>query len=1290
MENLLSFASKKEVTQTLSKLVPLQQMRIRYKCSSLYSGEQLEEIKKKSTKKVLATSKSNSHPPKQKGKSSILQTINRGALESLNLVLSECQPHSSRKEIVDHVTDKLHVRRENIVLEEVHATVNKYDSQSSIKNKKNRKGQPSSKSVNDENKNESRWNEVNIQMLSPSLFSQLFGRDQESKGPSTEQVERAQQELSKHNLLNVEKTLMDDITLKLPKLEGQNIEEHFYVIGERQCAPYRQLLNELVSGIPRIPEKWILQPGWTRYCNEVEPHSVPFPQEDAFVFDVEVCVSNGQMPTLATAVSNKAWYGWVSHSLLEGAVSSVRKQHYMIEDLIPLESGPTRRGWGGNRQDLKKPRVVVGHNVSYDRARTKEQYWLESTGTRFVDTMSMHVCVSGVTSYQRAVLKTEVQSEEDNEWRKYSSLNSLSEVHKLYCGSMLDKSSRDVFVTGSLSEILEQFQQLMMYCAGDVMATHNILTKLLPIFLERFPHPVTLAGMLELSIAYLPVNSNWCRFLSDAQQTFEDLDSEARFLLSRRADESCKLLHEEKYREDIWLWDQDWSVQKINLKKGVVKKSSIEKNKPDKCSIGSELQQKKSIETNYFESELAIINSDESITRSEIEHSSDEEDEDSLKKKFEYLDATREMLPARIPHLAGYPAWYRKLCRRPNEPDWVPGAQLISTSMQITPKLLSLTWESYPLHYIREHGWGFLIPFVETFDEDSNSPQVPLKQLLERCPIPTLKPPCATLSESSAVLETLHQDVENKLSWCKSQSKNMSENVPKWYHGTGLWCNVEIGGCCWFFKLPHKDGVNNRVGNPLAKDFLNKFSENVLASTNEGAEKVLDIGRKLSYWRNNHERVEGQLVVWLGQRDLPRHLRVSDKNFGAILPQVVVCGTLTRRAVEPTWMTASNAQKGRVGSELRAMVQAPPGYSFVGADVDSQELWIASVIGDAHFAKMHGATPLGWMTLSGRKADGTDMHSVTAKAIGISRDHAKVLNYARIYGAGQQFAERLLKQFNPSMSDSDARIKANKMFTLTKGRRIFRLRQEYRSVLEDRPYTMYEARKIRAQHGLTLAEMFEDPQWVGGTESAMFNRLEEIANSLKPVTPFLNCRLSRALEPSKGNDDRFLPTRVNWVVQSGAVDFLHLMLVCMRWLQGSSTRFCLSFHDEVRYLVPNEQRYQAALGLHITNLLVRAFCSRRLGLYDLPQSVAFFASVEVDTVLRKEAHQDCITPSNPHGLFRGYGIPLGESLDIQQAVEKAGHSLRIPRMERRKDVQSYKKETCDQGGFAGQSRAAQG
>lgn len=46
-------------------------------------------------------------------------------------------------------------------------------------------------------------------------------------------------------------------------------------------------------------------------------------------------------------------------------------------------------------------------------------------------------------------------------------------------------------------------------------------------------------------------------------------------------------------------------------------------------------------------------------------------------------------------------------------------------------------------------------------------------------------------------------------------------------------------------------------------------------------------------------------------------------------------------------------------------------------------------MGDAQFG-MHGSTALGWMTLEGTKAQGTDLHSKTAEILGISRNDAKV------------------------------------------------------------------------------------------------------------------------------------------------------------------------------------------------------------------------------------------------------------------------------------------------------------
>ena len=128
---------------------------------------------------------------------------------------------------------------------------------------------------------------------------------------------------------------------------------------------------------------------------------------------------------------------------------------------------------------------------------------------------------------------------------------------------------------------------------------------------------------------------------------------------------------------------------------------------------------------------------------------------------------------------------------------------------------------------------------------------------------------------------------------------------------------------------------------------------------------MLQIAKTLSYWRNNRDRILNQLVVWSTQGQL-KAVGINNLEYGAILPQVVVAGTLTRRAVERCWMTASNSQQDRIGSELRAMIQAPKNYCIVGADVDSQELWIASLLGDYHLAKVHGCTPFSWMTLKGK------------------------------------------------------------------------------------------------------------------------------------------------------------------------------------------------------------------------------------------------------------------------------------------------------------------------------------
>jgi len=1048
---------------------------------------------------------------------------------------------------------------------------------------------------------EFRKNPLNIQMLSANLYNQLFN---ESYTTDENILKMALNELSKYDLPS-KLHKVPDIELQLPPLEG-NIVDHFYEIGKKQSEPYSVLMDEfLKQEIPDIPKEWVFREGWTRYGKEIE--ECDYPKEKVMIFDVEVCCREGDLPTLATAVTSEAWYSWVSKDLISCNTRSGRYLGYSCNDLIPLETSSKSKEkiteWSNT------PKLCVGHHVAFDRARIMEQYWLNRTALRFIDTMSLHIAISGITSYQKTLLKSK-DIIEDESWQQHSSLNSLNEVYKLYCKAELSKSDRDIFVKGSLQDINNDFQNLMSYCANDVIATTKVLRKLWPLFLERFPHPVTLAGILELGTSYLPVNSNWKRYLETSNEIYEDLDIESKFLLSQQANQACQLMFNDNYKKDLWLWDQNWIPKELKLKKEKKKKPEITvENKPIEPE---DIYEKKFLK---------------------------------LQEMFKPLMETCERMPLKTPHLAGYPEWYRKLCAPPKDPHWVPGPLLISSGMHLVPKLLSLMWKSLPLHYVRGHGWGQLVPY----DTDIKIPDaelVPLKELQDHYIKSNVSCDCKIKINNTELHENVQTNLVKYECIFKKNHKTI-RNRP---------CKENLTTGCGILKLPHKDGNHLNVGNPLARDFLNKFSQNGLSGKDSNAEHIIEISRMLSYWRNNRERVEGQIVVWTDK----------SKGYGAIIPQVVVCGTLTRRAVERTWMTAANAIDERVGSELRSMIQSPPGYSLVGADVDSQELWIASVIGDSYYGKEHGATAFGWMTLSGRKSDGTDMHSSTAKAIGITRDNAKVLNYARIYGAGKPFSERLLKQFNPDISPAQAKQKAIAMFNMTKGNRIYKLHDTVLPEVKKREHSRLGAQELCNIYNKSVDELFNKPIWSGGSESAMFNSLEQIACSKQPKTPFLESRLSRALEMNGVDIDKYIPTRINWVVQSGAVDFLHLMLVCMRWLIHPNVRFCLSFHDEIRYLVPDEHRYQTALALHVTNLLVRAFCVKKLGMTDLPQSVAFFSSVEVDTALRKDALNDCITPSNPHGLFKGYGVPLGQSLDIIKAIELSGGNIGTFKKKKRK------------------------
>ncbi|KAK6166464.1 hypothetical protein SNE40_023149 [Patella caerulea] len=1072
-----------------------------------------------------------------------------------------------------------------------------------------------------------RKNEIDIQMLSDGLHKHIFKNTEKRELDEKSRI-IIKSHLENHDLWNRPTEHLKDVNCSLPKLQGENIDEHFRNIAIEQTADIVNLSNVIVNARrPPKPTKWQFSKGWTKYESNGEFKSVDFPDADILIFDMEVLVKEGHFPTMATALSPTHWYSWCSDYVVENKFRW--SDEPKLSDLIPLE---TKRN--STITSNKNKKLIIGHNVGFDRSFVKEQYFIQKSKASFLDTMSLHIATCGLTTFQRLLYKaggksmrkevvehTEKQkqwhSDTRSDWKRVSTMNNLNDVYQLHCdGEPLQKSTREIFVEGSMADVREKFQELMTYCAGDVEATHSVFQQLWPEFLERFPHPVTLAGMLEMGSAYLPINANWERYIQQSNAIYDEMQRELKNLLMNLANETCLFLEDERYKEDPWLWDLDWSVTNYKLKKETSKKSTSPATS------------------------TPLLDEDET----------DDEEEVYRRQVINKVLRTESRIPKNSVFMAGYPKWYRELCKRPSAEDWQPGPSQISTQMRVVPKLLRLTWEGFPLHYDEKHGWGYLIPGREDSeieaeldrqdpDRDKDKHMFPIESLkafvsktkkldIEK-DLGTITPPLLGPDFDSSAMDPS----ERSKHWKKIKDQTplndfLFKSILDKHKGDGPY-DVGFPGCM-FYKIPHKDGVNKRVGNPLAKDYLPRIEDGTLrAAAGNEAQRVLLIGKMCSYWKNNQQRIEGQMAVWMKKSELPKTVTKqetydADGRFGAIVPRIVPAGTVTRRAVEQTWLTASNAYVDRIGSELKAMIQAPPGYHFVGADVDSQELWIAAVLGDAFFQKVHGCTALGWMTLQGKKKDKTDLHSKTAETVNISRDHAKVFNYGRIYGAGQKFAEKLLVQFNPKLSPEEAKQKARKMYLSTKGRRS------------------------------------SDRHWYGGSESHMFNELERIAKLEEPRTPVLDCRISKALEPDNVLDD-FMTSRVNWVVQSSAVDYLHLMLVCMRWLidkYNLNARFSISLHDEVRYLVESEDRYKAALALQITNLLTRSMFAYKLGMNDLPQSVAFFSAVDIDVCLRKEVSMDCKTPSNVHGLCKGYGIPHGEALDIHEVLNITGGSFK--------------------------------
>lgn len=947
-----------------------------------------------------------------------------------------------------------------------------------------------------------------MQQLSSHVFNQIFPDG--CKPPPEHLVELSRDHLKRHDLLGKNTDTTDPIAFDLPELQGRTLDEHFYKLGSDCAEPYLSNAKQFArANPPPKPRKWVRRSGWTKYYPDGRSEEVDAPDESMLCFDTEVMWKESPFAVMACASSPTAWYAWLSPWLLG---ESTNDRH-----LIPLG-------------DPTKDRIIVGHNVGFDRARILEEYDLKQTRNAFVDTMSLHVAVNGMCSQQRPtwmkhkknrelrervasqtpdhelaeLLSNKSMHDEEELWVERSSVNSLRDVAKFHLNITIDKAVRNDFGELDRDGIMAKLDELMDYCAADVSITHRIYQIVFPNFLEVCPHPVSFAALRHLSSVILPVNKSWDSYLANAEATYHKLSDAVQERLITLTEKALQIKDDaEQWQNDPWLSQLDWSGQEMRMVKGK------KKNDPPR-------------------------------------------------------PAARQKKP-------GMPRWYKDLFSKNDSPI------SLTVRTRIAPLLLRLAWDGHPLVWSDKYGWTFKVPRGET-----------------------------AVYTGKQMMQCVFDDTEA--------------------HLRDDWENA-------YFKLPHKDGPTARCANPMAKGYLAYFENGTLSSEYSYAKEALEMNASCSYWISARDRIMSQMVVY--DEDLPQDTKPKRKtkkalanSNGFILPQIIPMGTITRRAVENTWLTASNAKKNRVGSELKAMVKAPEGYSFVGADVDSEELWIASLVGDATF-KIHGGNAVGFMTLEGTKAAGTDLHSRTASILGITRNDAKVFNYGRIYGAGLKFAATLLRQFNPNMSEKETMEVASKLYATTKGTKTNR------------------------------KALYKRPFWRGGTESFVFNKLEEFAEQERPRTPVLGAGITEALMGRFINKGGYLTSRINWAIQSSGVDYLHLLIVAMDYLTrrfNIDARLAITVHDEIRYLVKNEDKYRAAMALQVANVWTRAMFAQQVGINDLPQSCAYFSAIDIDHVLRKEVDMECITPSHTDP------IAPGESIDITALLAKGKEAKLDPKI----------------------------
>ena len=147
-----------------------------------------------------------------------------------------------------------------------------------------------------------------------------------------------------------------------------------------------------------------------------------------------------------------------------------------------------------------------------------------------------------------------------------------------------------------------------------------------------------------------------------------------------------------------------------------------------------------------------------------------------------------------------------------------------------------------------------------------------------------------------------------------------------------------------------------------------------------------------------------------------------------------------------------------------------------------------------YFRGIKSKNPKSHILLQGDKDKGTDVHSLTAKSVGLDRQKAKVLNYARLYGCGQTKAQVMLGGRN-----HENRKMVEQLWKLTKGETAFTLVPEVSNAMED-------VRLMLDQSSINPAikKKFLDV-YINDLSGKNMDRLSEVRSHSMRTSKFLKC-----------------------------------------------------------------------------------------------------------------------------------------------------------------------------------------